>query len=1369
MQYSFICYLSILRIFKTICALFLTHCFIHFEINAENKESVEKGEEAIKNYRQLIRKEECLNDAVSIWLKIAEIYRKKHELEASLNELNALDTLIPNDDVIKQTKFELLTEMAQEEIKKGNNKKAIDYFKQALEAEPKSRMRILLPYATQLTETFQSDLAIPLYQEILNSNPTEEEKKNALVGLAKAYIEKENYQEAIKISQQIIAMDPQIDLYDFYLALAKNAASHQKPEISVEYYKKAMDARPSERIKLLRDYATQLSYAYHGDQAIPLYKELLDSNISVQEKRLARLDLAQTYIWTKQFSLAINEYETLLSLDPQDDEARKKLINLFINFAQFDAKNFNHISAINWYLNAMALDPNLINSLLLEYTEEVSKSGQGLVAIDLYKKIIANCPTREILYRAKLGLAQAYIWMNKHEEALKIYDELLLINPNDSEVRKRKAQVYIDYARYDASKGDRNQAIIWFKKALEIDGSRKGEILRELADQLRYNQQNDEAISLYKELLTFQLNEEVERSVRLGLAQAYINKFQYEDALKEYDYLLQKNRFDFIARQGKAKVYLDYANYNAKLNKHQEAIEWYNKAIENDPIIRSELMLKIEEQRNLLSGNKINEPLKTEEISPQPEGMIPWHSQSENKTTVIINTPTPLKDNVEKQEEKKTITPSGKNNRPQTVPTQKSIPKTDSCKLNNKTIPLLDSKEIAKKSYDQAIEYAKELEVFKANRAFERSIYLDPTNRSYRESYAWHLQAFSFHQEASEQFLILLPEAKDPTLFFQSLGWDFYFLGKLNEALWAFSHAYFIPCDYSLRKKFTSVTNQFRRDEYQKLNTLWCDLSSHYENPLEAKKKLFESYVYLREVELASLFAEEILFWHPQEYRVHFQYADLLFQKRMFRESLYQYCLLIEKLPNHSFLYLSLGKVYEALGCLCSAKLFYEAAFSLDSNSYTDRAYARILAKLNECCEAEMIAQQNTCTEEILLVQSLSSAEVQLHCGSVENASAIYRNILSEYPYNRDALWGLLKSSTYTGNTHDALISYKSWPTVWFEDPIQNWLAVYYRPHELIFSGEYFSDITTFRRFSVGAAFNQYGCMDSRFHAGYYYTQFAQNHFNTINRHSGFLAWDKFFEERWEVHIRWIENYYDRLQHQSEESVPCHEHYQKGVSNCRLHLSCHVTPEFFADIGYDYYDVIDTIPPFNNPIYNYSNQIGSATLNIRTSDWNVFFNYYKERFSWLANFVIGHYSDGNVKQTRSFRMDYRFCDLPEFTVYYSYFYLNFKNPAPLFQQCNSTEVAYYDPINLEIHSLGLDVSYESSDQLETGGEVAILYLPKANNFAYSAYGYTNYKMTDQWSLRVDLRYFYQARDVLRNEVSGFYHASSANIQLLYQF
>ena len=274
-----------------------------------------------------------------------------------------------------------------------------------------------------------------------------------------------------------------------------------------------------------------------------------------------------------------------------------------------------------------------------------------------------------------------------------------------------------------------------------------------------------------------------------------------------------------------------------------------------------------------------------------------------------------------------------------------------------------------------AQKYAQDLRVSEANREFQLALDLNPHNNIFRSQYAWHLQAFFLIEEALYQFNILLPLEPDKRIFYQTIGWDTHTLGQWDESISAFSHIYSVP-ELTLSNQFLVINKLFRDEQLAKIK--------------EWEKSL------------------------PDEYMVRYRYAHLLYQKKKYSAAKVQFDILISQLPDNAFLYWSLGLLFEETGDYVSAKDVCQKALDLNSNSRTQWAVARILSKLQSCPSAFNLANQIAIEPSNSLLAALSKAEVYLECEEYAQAAHIYKEILRNYPYNRKALWGLLKTSSHT-------------------------------------------------------------------------------------------------------------------------------------------------------------------------------------------------------------------------------------------------------------------------------------------------------------------------------------------------------------------
>lgn len=1260
-----------------------------------------KYAEALKEYQsilELLKNQSSLQEALSAWLGIARSYFLNGQLVEALHEYEALLTLMPKDEDAKNGKIQTLIQLAQNAAQKGNNQEAVNYFQQVIEIAPSKRQEILPQFADQLSYSGQANKAIPLYQELLSSSLSSEQKLQIRQNLARAFMWTGQYQEALKEYDLLLKLNPhhsetEKGKIQTLLELARESAKQGKNQEALDAFQKVIEGDPNKRLEILREFADQLSYLGRANEAIPLYREILNAKPSLQEAKQTHQSLARALTWVGEYSEALKEYQMLSHFDPSDKEMKKGQVEALIAAARDAAKKGKNKEAVAYFQQAIEADPNRRRELLRELADQLSYSGQANDAIPLYKEILASHPSEEETKQAHQGLAQAFIWIENYQNALEQYHKLLQLDPNQVEAKKGITQALIKLAREAAQHQKNKESADYFQQAIESDPNQRLELLREFADQLSYSKRAEEAIPLYREFLASNpLSEEEMKKAYLGLARALNWTNHYRESLEVYDFLLALDSNQADARKERSEVLDKYTDQLFKQG--------------------------MEEEKNLL--------------------------------------------------------------------------------------------------------------IFKAKSLFQRVVSLSPNNKGYWEHYAWFLHNYGFLDEAVEAFYELAPRADDARPVYQVLGWDLKTLGKLRESLFAFQHAFKIdPYTDNLNSAFIVINDEQKKENLQKVHCLEKELSCEdNEDNLETKKKLFDNYTYVGYTKHAIALGRQIVDEDPTDNFFHFKYANTLFQARRKKAAIREYQALLFKVPDSAYVYWKLGEVYEKAGCLNQAQFALQTAREFDSDPHIQRALARVLAKLGNFSEAISTSYEIPCDEKTYLTNQLSLGEVNLFSGYYRNASDYYRGVLEDYPYHQEALWGLLKSSSITRRHADARLSYNRWKVVHFNDSLQEQLADYYRPTEVSLIGEYFDNILGFRRKSVQLSYDDYAFNDIRYDVGYYFTKFSQSPFIPIYRQSIFLEASKLFSDNFQMHVRLVENAYHRifpstspdytsmdmpihrdpmipfhmeLEDSSQEEMdpvadattpvtsvipsPSTEEMERDIITIRpkkmrprlsfnyfIDLKYKITPQIIAGIGYAYYDIIDTEPPFGNPIYNYSNQIGAATLNIKTKDINAFlFCNLGERFYLFGRIIYGKYSDDNLKRSRVFRFNYLILPLFNLNISYDYFYLDFAHAAPVFSEHLTFESVYYDPKNFEVHTINLRSEYQFTRHFQLGVETAILYLPKCRNIGNSLFIYFDYRLTCRLSCRLDLRYFHQNRSVLRTGLGPSYEAKNATLLLRYVY
>ena len=166
----------------------------------------------------------------------------------------------------------------------------------------------------------------------------------------------------------------------------------------------------------------------------------------------------------------------------------------------------------------------------------------------------------------KLGQARTLVERKAYAEALEIYTQI-------GDWLRRDPGLVIEWARVYAYADRHPEAIELFEEVRSSYPSRARGILRELAEQYKWDGQLDRSITVYREALH---NEPDNMVVLLGLAQALVWGGQHREAIEEYDSILHADPGSIPALLGKAEV----LSWRDKL---EEASILHKRVLEIDP------------------------------------------------------------------------------------------------------------------------------------------------------------------------------------------------------------------------------------------------------------------------------------------------------------------------------------------------------------------------------------------------------------------------------------------------------------------------------------------------------------------------------------------------------------------------------------------------------------------------------------------------------------------------------------------------------------------------------------------------------------------------------------------------------------------
>ncbi len=103
---------------------------------------------------------------------------------------------------------------------------------------------------------------------------------------------------------------------------ARLAASADRHQESIDAFLRAMEVDPERRGEWLSELADQLTWSERPGEAVPLYRETIETAKDPAKERRARLGLALALSWDDALSDALTEYDLLVAQDPSDRVAR---------------------------------------------------------------------------------------------------------------------------------------------------------------------------------------------------------------------------------------------------------------------------------------------------------------------------------------------------------------------------------------------------------------------------------------------------------------------------------------------------------------------------------------------------------------------------------------------------------------------------------------------------------------------------------------------------------------------------------------------------------------------------------------------------------------------------------------------------------------------------------------------------------------------------------------------------------------------------------------------------------------------------------------------------------------------------------------
>jgi serine/threonine protein kinase/tetratricopeptide (TPR) repeat protein len=347
------------------------------------------------------------------------------------------------------------------------------------------------------------------------------------------------------------------------------ASTKEDPEFALAYS------------RLGQTYAN-LGYDNEAEQASRQAVDLSE-NLPPQEKYRIVATHAQV---TKDYAKAIESYENLVKVSPDDARVQFILAGLYEDTNAFD-------QAREHYTQVLKVDPKDVEALLAMGRVEI-KSGNpqgGLEYLNRALTLAIQLDNLEEKATILQAIGAAYGRLNQQNEALRNYQESLAIKRRIGD--KRGMAVSLNtIAQIQELSGDSGEALKGYQEALQLRreiGDKKGvgDTLIDLGDFYHDRGQYDQALSLFKESLQIQRELGNERNQGLclnNIGSCYSFKGQYDDAATYFQQALQlreKSKFpNEIAEtvHNLAETDANLGQYNQALGNYLRALELYRSA-----------------------------------------------------------------------------------------------------------------------------------------------------------------------------------------------------------------------------------------------------------------------------------------------------------------------------------------------------------------------------------------------------------------------------------------------------------------------------------------------------------------------------------------------------------------------------------------------------------------------------------------------------------------------------------------------------------------------------------------------------------------------------------------------------------------------
>ncbi|MFO8234821.1 MAG: tetratricopeptide repeat protein [Bacteroidales bacterium] len=538
-----------------------------------------------------------------------------YKLEEYDNAIENFEEVTDEDDELAQSAYYHLADCYLNTNNENKAKLAFE-FASKLDHDPEIKENALFNYAKitfQLRNT-PFNAAINAFKDYIEKYPDSDNIDEAYNYLVQAYLNSNNYQDALKSLEQVDDMDVSLEKayqkvayfralelynnrhYDEAILVFNKSLQYEQYDKNIaaltqywraeSYYQleKYEDAAASYNSFLMLPGAFStpvydkahynLGYAYFQQkkypEAIEWFRKFINLSRSKEPKYLADtyIRLGDCYFLRRSFSLAVANYNQALEVNVWDQDYAMFQSSIAMGL---QGQHDQQISSLQTLIDKYP-QSNYSDDAHFEIGRSYMDIDNPERAIEYFEKLVDEYSSSQYVKRALVQLGLIHYAQNENEEAIEYLKRVIAEYPGTAEAKNALnglKNVYVDMDRVDD--------YVTYVDGLdddfaEVSSGEQDSLTYTSAERTYMEQGCDKAIQSFQKYLRNFRNGAFTVNAHFYMADCYHRNDEFDKALEHYEYVIDRSRNEYTEQSlaAAAGIYYDNDNY-------EEALELYER------------------------------------------------------------------------------------------------------------------------------------------------------------------------------------------------------------------------------------------------------------------------------------------------------------------------------------------------------------------------------------------------------------------------------------------------------------------------------------------------------------------------------------------------------------------------------------------------------------------------------------------------------------------------------------------------------------------------------------------------------------------------------------------------------------------------